>query len=266
VINVFNADNDILIWDFAGETRTRLALGRSGGDWPVWTPDGERIAYHPSIGPVIDWRSSNNIGSAERLASGGEGALDPFHPEVFSPSGAELVFHGRATSASGNDIGVVTLDGSAEPVWLLRGTSNESSADISPNGRWLAYHSDESGRNEIYVRPFPNVDDNRWQISNRGGLHARWSRDGRELFFLEPGSPGRIIAVDVTLSNTDFSFGERHPIIDWPYVISFDRPYDVSLDGKQFLALKTVGNEGVTPKIIIVQNWFDELQQLVPTE
>ena len=162
LLNQAYPENTILVWDIENETMTHLTLGQNGGDSPLWTPDGERIVYHPGTGPIIDWRTSNNIGDPERLVTGGAGALDPFHPEAISPSGAYLFIEGRSTSATQRDIGMIALDGGSEVQWLVRGPASEADPEISPDGRWLAYESNESGRDEVYVRPFPNVDDGRW--------------------------------------------------------------------------------------------------------
>jgi len=266
LLNQARPENTVLVWDIANESMTHLTLGANGGDSPVWMPNGERVAYHPGTGPVIDWQSSNNIGEPERLVTGGADALDPFHPRTISPSGADLLIHGRATPATRNDIGMISLDGDSEVQWLLQGPADETNPDISPNGRWVVYQSDESGRNEIYVRPFPNVNDGRWQVSNRGGTHPHWSPDGKELFYIEPGQADRMMAVDVAITGSAFSFENRNSILDWPYAKGFGRDYDVSLDGQRFLTLKPLADEDVTPQIVIVQNWFEELKQLVPTD
>jgi serine/threonine-protein kinase len=259
-------ENTILVWDIENESMTHLTLGQNGGDSALWMPDGERIVYHPGTGPIIDWRTSNNIGDPERLVTGGAGALDPFHPEAISPSGANLFFGGRATPATQWDIGMIALDGRSEVQWLVRGPAFEANPEISPDGRWLVYESNESGRDEIYVRPFPNVDDGRWQISNRGGSNPRWSPGGDELFYIEPGQADRMMAVDVDMSVSEFSFGDRKTILDWPYATGSSRNYDVSKDGQRFLAFKSLIDEEVTPQIVVIQNWFDELKRQVPTD
>jgi hypothetical protein len=162
---------------------------------------------------------------------------------------------------------MITVGDDAEPVWLLQSASDERNAELAPNGAWMAYQSDESGEHEIYVRPFPNVDDDRVLVSNAGGVKPLWSRNGRELFYLEPGSPERLISVTVETSEDAFSFSTRTPILDWPYrgtVNPAGRPYDVSLDGQRFLAIKEAQLEGEEPQIIVVQNWFEELNRLAP--
>lgn len=165
---------------------------------------------------------------------------------------------------------MITIGSDAEPVWLLQESYEEENAQLSPDGRWMAYVSNESGEDEIYVRPFPNVDDDQVRVSNAGGEKPRWSRDGRELFYLELGPAGstddRMISVSVDSGETAFSFSERTPILNWPY-LSGGRslPYDVSDDGR-FLAISFGRGEGTTDQIIIVQNWLDELRRIVPAE
>ena len=228
-----NPDGDVWVWDFAGETHTRLTVGDGDADYPVWTPDSTRIAYGWNSGD-INWKAANNTGSPERFAEspGREGGADP-DPYFFVPDGTALVFRSAGNVATGNDIGVVALEDGAEPEWLLEETFNERNAELSPNGRWMAYDSDESGQYEIYVRPFPNIDDDRKTISNAGGQKPLWSRDGSELFYLEPGLSPRLVAATVDGDDTDFLVSGRTALLDWPYrgLGGAGRPYDVSLDG-----------------------------------
>jgi serine/threonine-protein kinase len=189
-------------------------------------------------------------------------------PHFFTPFGQELVF---VSGNPGEDIGMFTVGSEAEPIWLLRETYVERNAELSPNGRWMAYESIESGTPEIYVRSFPNVDDDRIQISNAGGAQPLWSRDGSELFYLEADSPfqKRLMAVDVAADAAAFGFSARRALFDWPYFSNIGgRPYDVSLDGQHFLVLKNLGQDqvGTARKIIITQNWIKELKRLVPNE
>ena len=161
---------------------------------------------------------------------------------------------------------MITIGSDAEPIWLLQSSYNERNAELSPDGKWMAYQSDESGRPEIYVSPFPNVEDNRWPVSNTGGRWPLWSRDGRELFYIEAGDPGQLISVSVEATETEFLFGTRTPILDWPYLRLDPRSrfHDVSEDGR-FLAVKQGGVQSERPEIVVVQNWFEELKRLAPT-
>jgi hypothetical protein len=141
---------------------------------------------------------------------------------------------------------------------------------VSPDGRWLAYASDESGAFEIYVRPFPDVDSGRWQVSNAGGIHPQWSRDGRELFFLSlQGNSIALLAVPVEpgptfRAPTELFAGEYY----YGATVSSPDVYDVSADSQRFLMIKPgATDDGQTPPdIVIVENWFEELKRLVPVE
>ena len=204
-------------------------------------------------------------------APGTEGSAPP-NPYFFSRDGTALVFRDQNNPDTGDNIGVIGLEDGAEPVWLLDEPFDERNAELSPDGRWMAYQSNESGRYEIYVRPFPNVDDDRITVSNAGGGKPVWSRDGRELFYLEPAATlPRLMSVAVEPGGPVFSVGMRTPILDWPYRATNPggRNYVVSPDGQRFLAIKEgAGAEdaSVPPTMILVQNWFEELRRLVPTD
>lgn len=134
---------------------------------------------------------------------------------------------------------------------------------ISPDGRWLAYLSPESGRYEIYVRPFPDPG-GKYQISTVGGVAPLWSRDGRELFYAS--SPnGQLMAVDITTEPT-FQAGSPRVVLEGGIQLSGNqgRDYDVSPDGRRFLMVQ--GGEANLTQLNVVLNWFEELKQRVPTD
>ena len=157
------------------------------------------------------------------------------------------------------------------PLWRLSGAFNERNAELSPRGRWMAYQSDESGQYQVYVRPFPQVEDDLIPISNNGGIRPLWSRDGRELFYMQPGSPPRLISVAIDTRDADGTFAVRgrEAIMDWPYFLQGQaRSYDVSPDGQRFLAIKPITGAGdaTRPGINVVLNWHQELKRLVPVD
>ena len=137
------------------------------------------------------------------------------------------------------------------------------------DGLWLAYESNASGQYEIYVRPFPNVEDGQWLISRGGGSRPLWAPDGRELFYLAPGR--RLMAVPVETVQTEPSFapGNAEEVFGGYYVAgggAFGRTYDISPDGERFLMIKESGSdETSSTEFILVLNWFEELKRLVPT-
>ena len=151
---------------------------------------------------------------------------------------------------------------------LVQTTFNELNGEISPDGRWVAYQSNESGQDEIYVRPFPDANSGRWLISTGGGTRPLWARSGKELFYLGPS--GAVMSAAVEGGST-FRAGNPTRLFEGRYFMSATsagRTYDVSPDGQRFLMIK-VGDgadETAAPaSLIVVQNWFEELKRLVPT-
>jgi len=258
--------SDLWIWDFTRETKTKLTSVETANWYTAWTADSSRIAYSDKATGNVYWKAANNTGSPERLGGNVRQAESAgAEPYFFSPSGKELVFRDRSNAQTGDNIGIVALTDGAAPTWLLNQPFIERNAELSPNGRWMAYQSNESGRHEIYVRPFPKVDADRVSVSNAGGAYPLWSRDGRELFYVEPGSPvPRLMSVAVRADEPAFSIGARTPLLAWPYFSGLGRNYDVSKDGR-FLALKAAEADTAAPaRIVIVEHWFEELKRLVP--
>jgi serine/threonine-protein kinase len=167
-----------------------------------------------------------------------------------------------------DDIGIVSLEAGAdsEVTPLLATMFGEANAQVSPDGRWLAYESDESGKLEVYVRPFPMVDAGRWQVSTGGGAQPVWARSGRELFYR---SGDAVMSVSIEASS---SFVARNPVVLFKgqYAPSLGgRNYDVSPDGRRFLMLKVASNADAknipSARFIVVEDWFEDLKRLVPT-
>ena len=163
---------------------------------------------------------------------------------------------------------MTSLAEQADPIWSLTGAFNERNAELSPDGQWMAYQSDETGEYQVYVRPFPEVDDGLVPISNRGGIKPLWSRGGRELFYVQPGSSPQLISVSIESRDSSLMVSGRETVMDWPYLRPTEgRDYDISPDGQQFLALIQVGNldrDTAPPQINVVLNWFQELTERVP--
>ena len=137
----------------------------------------------------------------------------------------------------------------------------------------MAYQSDESGEFQIYVRPFPQVEDDVVPISNNGGIEPLWSQDGRELFYMESGSPPRLISVSIEANDANgrLAVGGREAIMEWPYsLVGEGRSYDVSPNGQRFLGLKRSVEDGerdpTRPQITVVLNWDQELLERVPVD
>jgi len=185
-----------------------------------------------------------------------------------TPDGKEMILEARAAGTSIQDIVVVTLDGTKATRTLWQSASTENEPNLSPDGKWLAYESDESGLTEVYVRPYPDVTRGRWQISNSGGVMPLWSRTGRELYFLDSaGTVGASTASDLmsvpVTAGAEFVMGTPVRVATFPAVAAQD--YEVGTDGR-FLVKIPAASDGATPRqsVVVVQNWFDELRARVP--
>ena len=204
------------------------------------------------------WQAADGSGGSERLSTS-DGVADL--PLSFSPDGQLLVFI-RVDPATQRDIWVLSMKDRQQRSLVLGTPATEGAARISPDGRWIAYVSDESGRPEIYVQSFPGPG-GKWQISTDGGIEPAWSRNGRELFYR---SGDRMMAVPVTSQAASFTAGRPAVLFEGSYVASTfplaGVTYDVTPDGKRFLMLKEQATS--TTHINVVVNWFEELKRLVP--
>ncbi len=256
-LDIRDEDQDIHIWDLARETLTRLTFEPGADIGPQWTPDGRRIAFH-SMQQGLVWRLADGTGSTERLTGENTNLQTP---SSFTPDGMRLILNEQST---GQDYAVtmLSLDDKREAQPLLQTRFNEMNATVSPDGRWLAYQSNESGPPEIYVRPFPDVQTGRWQLSTSGGTRPLWARTGRELFYVALGGAVMSAAVD-----TAGGFRPANPTKLFSglyYMGLIGRTYDVSADGQKFLMIKNVGHTAAeAPRILIVENWFEELKRRV---
>ena len=258
-IMIEESESQIWLFDLARETLTRLTFQGSINQLGAWMPDGKRIAFQSNKeGPAnIFWQLADGSGGLERLTTGESIQT----PNSSSPDGQLLAFI-EVDPTTGFDILVLRMgDRKAQP--FLRTQFNESAPRFSPDGRWLAYISDESGRSETYVQPYPGPG-SKWQISTEGGTEPVWNPNGRELFYR---SGDKMIAVEVT-TQPGFSAGKPKVLFEGQYVptpSSFPN-YDVSPDGQRFLMLKPSEQAQAAPtQINVVLNWFEELKQKVPT-
>ncbi len=262
-LDVGDEEQDIWIWDLARATLTRLTFGGANESYPAWTPDGRRVIYSSTReAGVLFAQSADGTGAAERLEATLGRTADQ---TVVSPDQKRLLFRSFPPSggAASEDVASLSLDGERRVESLLNGPATERNAEVSPDGRWIAYQSNESGTFEVYVRPFPRVNDGRWQISTGGGLQPLWSPDGRELFYL---APQFLMSVPVRGGAT-FTPGNPTRVIDVGQysLVAAGRSYDVSHDGRRFLMIRDETPEG-RAEIQIVINWFEELKRLVPTD
>jgi len=268
-IDVRNQENDVWIWDLARETLTRLTFDPGFDEPPAWTPDSRRIAFASDRdGGGLFWQAADGTGPVERLTQGRN-----FFPTAFSPDALKLVFSSSSSSQVSSDIVTLTPGSRDRPSPLIHTPFRELNAEISPDGRWIAYQSDESGHAEIYVRPFPNIDGGRWQVSTDGGERPLWARNGRELFYV---TAVGLMTVPIE-TTTAFSNGKARKLLDDRYRYFFGdvffqgRTYDISPDGKRFLVIKQAAESGTEDdssnlRLVVVLNWTEELKQLAPPD
>jgi Tol biopolymer transport system component len=274
-VAVADQEQQIWLYDLSRDALTRLTFEGHANSNPVWTPDGKRVTFQSTKeGPTnIFWQLADGSGGLERLTT--SEYLNA--PTSWSPDGNLLAFH-EINPTTQRDIWVLRMadpsPGSGQalsvgsgqvrkPQPFLRTPFNEADAQFSPDGRWLAYESDQSGRQEIYVQPFPGPG-GKWQVSTDGGSEPVWNRNGRELFYR---SGDKMMEVDIA-TQPGFTAGTPRMLFEKQYEkapipVS---AYDVSPDGQRFLMVKSSEQAQAAPtQINVVLNWFEELKQKVPT-
>lgn len=261
VVVAENGNGDIWTYDLARNALSRLTVDSANDSYPLWTPNGERIVFSSDRrdGGGLWWREANGTGQAEPLITGIENA----RPYAFTPDGVQLVYE------AAGDLFLFTLDVDTSPQPLIQTEFNERKADISSDGRWIAYESDETGQPEIYVRPFPDVETGKWQISNEGGQWPKWSANGRELFFRVFSNPDSSVwAVRVDAEN-DFQYEPPNELLTGNYRGAGGQgAFDISNDGSRFILIKDTDNSAVLDQtlLVAVENWFEELKRLAPPD
>ena len=253
--------SQIWVYDISSERFTRFTY-EGGNRFAVWTPDGSRIAYvsFREGSQRIFWRLADGSGAEEQLIAR-SGRL---FPTSFSPDGRILAFT-AVDAQTGYDIWMLPLNGEGKPRPFLQTPAFEGGAMFSPDGHWLAYTSDESGRYEVYVQPFPGPG-GKWQVSTEGGQQPRWGQNGRELFYL--GLDGQtVIAADV-ITQPEFSASKPRVISQTQGFAGITPPlqsnYDVAPDGQRFLRAKPTEWAELPAQINVALNWLEELKQKVP--
>ena len=261
VVGVEGENSDIWTVDLRDERGNRRFTFDVADDLdPLWTPDGEHVVFSSGreAGGLFR-RPADGTGEPELLVAGSR-----MRPYGWTDDGQLVVLGVRDNSSA--DIGVAPLDSVTEVTWLLAEAFGERRPSLSPDGRWLAYQSHEARRQpEIVVRPFPNVEEGRWQISSEGGEGPLWSRDGRELFYR---AENKLMVTRVE-TGTTFDYTTPDTLFD---LSSYEFPgsnrnYDISPEGERFLFLKTAGNGNTSdsrPSFVVTLNWFEELKERVP--
>ena len=250
VVDQMVATNDLWLFELNRGTASRLTFDPASDFFPVWSPDGRTLAFSSDRSGLPDLyrKPSGAIGQEERILP----IARMRFPTDWSRDGRTLVF--QVSSERGYDLMRVTLGGDATPEAFVQTPFNEGQGRLSPDGRWLAYISDESARVEVYVQPVPPTG-GKWQISTNGGSQPAWRRDGRELFYIA--GDGKMTAVPVNPSAKEFEAGVPQPLFDvvTPEVSApYYWHYAVRSDGQRFL-VNVLNVDSYAVPITVVVNW-----------
>jgi serine/threonine-protein kinase len=251
----------IAVYDLRRKTLSRLTFDERSERRPVWSSDGSFIYFRSDAeGPGIYRKVSDGSGRVEKVTTTvGDGG-----PNFASPDGRTLLFN-KVEPLPVRRAWTLRLDDrQSQPLLLEPGS--QSNGAISPDNRWVAYSDDLQG-GQIVVRPFPNTQAGRWLVVAAGAKWPLWSRDGRELFYQ---TERALMSVPVEASGASFQWGTPKQVLQGAFTffggLEGPRSFDVSLDGRRFLLLKDDAVAHASePRIIVVENWFQELQQRVPT-
>ncbi|MEO7646805.1 MAG: protein kinase [Gemmatimonadaceae bacterium] len=238
----------VWILDVAQKTLTRMTFDPNAVR-PSWTPDGSRVAYTRGVeAPDMAWIRADGSALAESLLV----ARGRQFGDTWAPDGRTFVYHENNLAVTRNDIMLLSADSTRSVRPYLKTPADEFAPAVSPDGRWLAYSSDESGRIEVYVRSFPNPGA-KIQVSLDGGTEPRWSANGRELFYR---NGDKMLAAAVQLS-AEFTVQRRVDLFRGNFAaFQFHAQYDVTRDGK-FVMLQ---GPQASSDLIVVLNWFDQLR------
>ena len=250
---VVQADG-LWIQDLLRATFTRLAskdVVTNG--FPIWTHDGRQVIYRTASGMQV--QDVDGSGRSRVI----EGTSEFDYPGAVTPDNQTLVFL-RSTQGTSFDIYALSLTDPGKILTILKTPAYEGGARLSPDGHWMTYVSNESGPNEIYLRPYPGPD-RRWQISSQGGSQPLWNPNGREIFYR---NADKMMAVDITTS-PDVKLSPPHLLFEGRYAFGSGitiANYDVTHDGQRFIMVK---DEAGAARLNVVLNWFDDLARGAPT-
>ncbi|SPF39809.1 Serine/threonine protein kinase (fragment) [Candidatus Sulfopaludibacter sp. SbA4] len=259
---------DLHVWDIQRQTLSPLTFNRHANMHPVWTPDSRHLVFESQWNGsyTLWWARADGASEPRKLLESNTALVT----SSMSPDGRRVAYY-QVSADTGSDIWTLPLDlsdpenpkpGTPEP--FLRTPSTEGNPAFSPDGRWIAYSSDESRRFEIYVRPFP-PGPGKWEISRDGGNWARFTRDGKQLFY--EAADGHIMVVDYQAKGVSFLAGNPRRWTESPiYINGTFAHYDVAPDGKRIVAFQgpAGGEEKGSVHVTLMLNFFDELKRRMP--
>jgi len=256
---------DIYVWDLKRNVETRVTRDDVRDTSPVWLDNRELLFATESDGGLVLARRRADLTTERTLLAK---APDAQSPTSVTPDGKTAVV--MSFQGGGTFVGSASLEKADSPTLLFGKSYSSQNAVLSPDGHWIAYEAREGDRNEIYVRPFPNVNDRRIPISQGGGVWPVWTRNGKELLYLA-GNGGQgdrpLMAVAIkTASGTTFESGAPVQLVNLqPYARAAARGYDVSLDGSRFIVVADSTPSITTSRTAMryVTNWFEELRERV---
>ena len=258
------ASDDLWIWNEPAGPLRRLSFEDSGDAWGTWVPDGDRIVYTSFRGNSIEIyaRAADGTGTPTQLTD----RTGTLAVHAITPDSSRVIAAGPRRVGGSVDIVSIPFD-DTEPLLPLVDSKDalEVSADLSPDGSWLAFQSNDSGDYEIYVVPFPDTGGGRWQVSTDGGEFPAWSPDGRELFYMQR---SQLMTVPVDTKG-GFRPGAPSLLFDASRFVTweqFARPYDVAPDGRFLMMIENPAAEVSAPSIHVVLNWFEELERREPRD
>jgi dipeptidyl aminopeptidase/acylaminoacyl peptidase len=253
-----SGNRDIWIMELARGIPTRVTFDPAS-DWSAkWSPDGSHIVFasggRPNLPTQIYQKASTGVGNDEVISGDGQPAI----PVDWSSDGKYIVFS-RTKTNGGNDTWLQPMFGDRKPKSFLESQFDKVLAQVSPDGRWIAYTTNESGSFQIFVQSFPDPTGGKWQISAEGGVEPKWRRDGRELYYIA--FDGKLMAVPVKADRT-FEAGKPMALFPTGLTVNRTRPdrdrrYDVAKDGRFLFVMP--GKVTAAPVTVLV-NWPSTLK------
>jgi Tol biopolymer transport system component len=250
-----NGNPDVWLIDAVRGVPTRFTVDAANDAIPLWSPDGSHVVFQSNRKGVFNlyWKLSSGAGADELLLESDQAKA----PADWSSDGHFLLFR-SIDPQTGFDLWVLPVSGDKKPFPFLKTPFEERNGQFSPDGKWIAYQSNESGRFEIYVQPFPGPG-GKFQISSSGGAQPRWNKNGKEIFYVSLDS--KMMAAPVNLSPDGLSLESGTPVALFPVriaggpVSAFNKQqYAVSSDGQRFL-VDLVAEEGTASPITLILNW-----------